>query len=123
VVPDGSGFLVTSHTGTRWRVGAVVNCCGPGGAAGTDLGRALLAAGTARPDPLGLGLDVDGQGRLVCAAGQPDDRIFVIGPPRRGRWWETTAVPEIRAQAVELTRRPPGSSVRRVMGTTGVAVA
>jgi uncharacterized NAD(P)/FAD-binding protein YdhS len=92
------------------RVGTVVNCRGPAGVPTTGLGRALLAAGLGRPAGVGPGLDVDAEGRLVDAAGRPSDRVFVIGPPRRGSWWETTAVPEIRAQARELALLVAGSA-------------
>jgi uncharacterized NAD(P)/FAD-binding protein YdhS len=83
---------------------AVVNCAGPGrlpGAAGPLIG-GLLAAGLARVGPHGLGLDIDEAGRLVGADGRAHDRLWVIGPLRRGARWETTAVPEIRAQARRL---------------------
>jgi uncharacterized NAD(P)/FAD-binding protein YdhS len=83
---------------------AVVNCAGPGrlpGAAGPLVG-GLLAAGLARVGPHGLGLDIDEGGRLVGADGRAHDRIWVIGALRRGAQWETTAVPEIRAQARRL---------------------
>jgi uncharacterized NAD(P)/FAD-binding protein YdhS len=83
---------------------AVVNCAGPGrlpGAAGPLVG-GLLAAGSARVGPHGLGLDIDEAGRLVGAGGRAHDRLWVIGALRRGARWETTAVPEIRAQARRL---------------------
>ena len=31
-----------------------------------------------------------------------NDTVWVVGPLRRGRRWETTAIPEIRAQAADL---------------------
>jgi uncharacterized NAD(P)/FAD-binding protein YdhS len=62
---------------------------------------ALLAAGTARPDALGIGLDIDPDGRLVSADGTAE-RVFVVGPARRGTQWESTAVPEIRTHATEV---------------------
>ncbi|GIH14906.1 FAD/NAD(P)-binding protein [Rugosimonospora africana] len=99
-------FIVDSGPGTRWRVGAVVNCTGRGSAARSSLGRRLLADGLARPDPLGVGIDVDTDGRLVSGTGRSHERILAIGPPRRGQWWETDAVPEIRAQARGLLSIP-----------------
>jgi uncharacterized NAD(P)/FAD-binding protein YdhS len=46
---------------------------------------------------------VDADGQLVDAAGRGQPRVSVLGPARRGRrYWETTAVPEIRAQAADL---------------------
>jgi uncharacterized NAD(P)/FAD-binding protein YdhS len=83
---------------------AVVNCAGPGrlpGAAGPLIG-GLLAAGLARVGPHGLGLDIDEAGRLIGVGGRAHDRLWVVGALRRGARWETTAVPEIRAQARRL---------------------
>ncbi len=102
VTLDGAAFSAVSTVDGHWVAGTVVNCTGPGSAARTGLGRRLLADGLARPDPLGLGLDVDPYGRLVARDASVDDRLLVIGPARRGRWWETGAVPEIRAQAAAL---------------------
>ena len=36
------------------------------------------------------------------AAGRPASDIFTLGPTLRGRWYETTAIPEIRDQAAAL---------------------
>jgi uncharacterized NAD(P)/FAD-binding protein YdhS len=33
-----------------------------------------------------------------------EDALWVVGPLRRGRRWETTAIPEIRTQAADLSR-------------------
>ncbi|MEU8265098.1 FAD/NAD(P)-binding protein [Micromonospora sp. NPDC048999] len=95
------GFVVTVND-TAFMVGAIVNCTGPGGAATTTLGRALLDDGLARRDATGIGLDADGLGRLIDRDGEPVEHLFAVGPTRRGAWWETTAVPEIRAQARAL---------------------
>ena len=83
---------------------AVVNCAGPGrlpGSAGSLVG-ALLEAGQARLGPHHLGLAIDDLGRVVAADGRSHERLWLIGPLRRGTQWETTAVPEIRAQAHRL---------------------
>ncbi|MGK9233086.1 FAD/NAD(P)-binding protein [Inquilinus limosus] len=63
--------------------------------------RSLLAGGAARPDRLRLGLDVDTEGRLIGHDGQPSPRLFALGPPTRGAFWEITAVPDIRRQCAE----------------------
>ncbi|MGA5304707.1 FAD/NAD(P)-binding protein [Nucisporomicrobium flavum] len=96
---------------------AVVNCAGPGrlpGSAG-PLVAGLLEAGLATPGPHQLGLAIDAQGRVVAADGRVHDRLWLIGPLRRGTQWETTAVPEIRAQARSLaTDLQPGRELAKV---------
>jgi uncharacterized NAD(P)/FAD-binding protein YdhS len=98
--PPAGGLLVELEAGVQW-FGAVVNCAGPGrlpAAAGTFVG-SLIDAGQARVGPHGLGLDIDASGRLIGADGRVQPDRWLIGPLRRGAKWETTAVPEIRAQA------------------------
>ena len=56
----------------------------------------MLASGRARLEAAGLGLDLDAGGRVIGADGAADPRLFVLGPPARGAFWETTAVPDIR---------------------------
>jgi uncharacterized NAD(P)/FAD-binding protein YdhS len=112
VACSADGIDVTLQTrGSRdereLRVAAVVNCTGPAGnvlAGGSRLLAALCAAGTARPHPLALGLDTGAGGALLDAQGREHETLFAIGPLRRGELWETTAVPEIRAQAHALAR-------------------
>jgi uncharacterized NAD(P)/FAD-binding protein YdhS len=103
VAPPAGGLMAQLEAGAQW-FGAVVNCAGPGrlpAAAGTFVG-GLLAAGQARVGPHGLGLDIDPSGRLLDTGGRPQRGRWLIGPLRRGAQWETTAVPEIRAQAAAL---------------------
>jgi uncharacterized NAD(P)/FAD-binding protein YdhS len=74
-----------------------VNCTGPEGRVervDDPLIRQLLASGRARPDALGIGLEVDEQSR-VCG----DPRLYALGPLTRGTFWEIVAVPDIRSQA------------------------
>jgi uncharacterized NAD(P)/FAD-binding protein YdhS len=52
-----------------------------------------------------LGIDATPHGAIVNSAGVPSDAIYTLGPPLRGLWYETTAVPEIREQAAALARR------------------
>ncbi|WP_433295691.1 FAD/NAD(P)-binding protein [Actinoplanes sp. CA-030573] len=106
IAPPAGGLLVELEAGVQW-FGAVVNCAGPGrlpGAAGS-FARSLLDDGHARVGPHGLGLDIDARGRLVGAGGRVRDDLWLIGPLRRGARWETTAVPEIRSQALALIDR------------------
>lgn len=97
--PRGGGHRVT-------QVGAIINCTGPGSDPFRNriglLGD-LLAHGIARPGPLGLGLDVDADGRLVSADGD-HGRFYAVGPPTRGAFWESTAIPDIRVQAQRTAR-------------------
>ena len=86
----------------------MINCTGPD----TDLTRvrdplivSLRDAGLIRPDELGLGLDTDGEGRVVAADGQVDGRLTLVGPLRKGGLWEHTAVPELRVEAKRVADR------------------
>jgi uncharacterized NAD(P)/FAD-binding protein YdhS len=87
-------------------VGWLINGTGPAATPGTDmLLSSLVTAGIARPGPLGLGLDADPDGAVRDAAGRPHENLFTLGPPLRGVRYETTAIPEIRAQAAALADR------------------
>jgi uncharacterized NAD(P)/FAD-binding protein YdhS len=86
-------------------VARVINCAGPG--ADYDrmpdpLVRSLLEDGSARPDPLRLGLDVTPSCALLHADGGISRRIFAVGPVTKGAFWEMTAVPDIRRQTEKL---------------------
>ena len=90
---------------TRFLVDRVINCTGPTldlARAGEPLLERLFADGAVRPGPLGLGLDHDSRGVLLDSSGAPSSLFSTIGPLRKGRLWETTAMPEIRVQAFEL---------------------
>jgi uncharacterized NAD(P)/FAD-binding protein YdhS len=89
--------------GRRRQFGAVINCTGPTAEISRSnnvLIRHLLALGVARPGPLGLGLDTDDRGCLPGSGGT----LWLVGPLRRGRCWETTAIPDIRGQAAALPK-------------------
>jgi uncharacterized NAD(P)/FAD-binding protein YdhS len=91
----------------RLRVDRVINCTGPESDCRkvedpllTDLVRQKLA----RPDALFLGLDVSPDGALIDANGAASNRLYTIGPVRKGSLWETIAVPELRVQVSELSK-------------------
>jgi uncharacterized NAD(P)/FAD-binding protein YdhS len=87
------------------RVGHVVNCTGPSSnLRGTNntLVRQLLDDGIVRPDSLGLGLDVDAHCAVLDAQGKASDRVFYIGPWLKAKYWEATAVPDLRRFANDL---------------------
>jgi uncharacterized NAD(P)/FAD-binding protein YdhS len=57
--------------------------------------RSLLDRQQARPDHLGIGLDVDDHARA-------GERLWALGPLTKGRSWEIIAVPDIRDQAAAV---------------------
>lgn len=87
------------------RVDAVVNCTGPGprpSASGNPLWTRLVADGLARDHPCGLGVDVDAACRLRAADGRVVDGVTCIGPPTLGAAGESTAVPFIARQVLDV---------------------
>lgn len=88
----------------------LINCTGPADISQTSepLVASLLASGVARPDSLGLGLDVDADLRLKSVRGDRHERLFAIGPLTRAAFWESTAVPELALHAGDLARRLDG---------------
>lgn len=65
----------------------------------------LLARGLVRPGPLALGIAAAVDGAVLDAEGQAGSRIFAMGPPLRGMWWESTAVTDVALQAKALAAR------------------
>jgi hypothetical protein len=89
------------------RLDAIVRCIGPAlERAETDnpLMSSLFASGLEQPDPTGLGLVTDEQGRIVRPDGGRSERLLAIGALRHPAEWESTAVPDIARQAAELAR-------------------
>ncbi len=96
---------------------AVVNCTGPD----TDLSRsrdplhrALVRRGVLAPDALRLGIACTPGGEVLDASGTVVPGLYLVGPPRKGTLWESTAVPEIRGQAAMLAQRLPEQALTRV---------
>jgi uncharacterized NAD(P)/FAD-binding protein YdhS len=84
----------------------VVNCSGIGGNPADDPFVArLLARGLARADTLGRGLAVAADNRVIDRSGVPTDGLFALGPMTVGRFFEITAVPDIREQVVGVADR------------------
>ncbi|WP_460123148.1 FAD/NAD(P)-binding protein [Pseudomonas sp. S2_C03] len=69
------------------------------------LPRQLLARGLIRPGPLALGIAAAVDGAVLDADGQAASRLFAMGPPLRGMWWESTAVTDVALQAKALAAR------------------
>jgi uncharacterized NAD(P)/FAD-binding protein YdhS len=103
--PDGGVIATLRLRGGGERalpVARIILCVGPDSGSGWREAPpvpALVEAGLARIDPLGLGLLAAPDGRLLDAAGQPVPGLRAIGALTRNALWEITAVPEIRAQA------------------------
>ena len=82
----------------------VVDCRGPRNEVDVHvpLPAQLVKDGKLRPDPLNQGLDVAPDEALIGLDGRPSDRLFVLGPPTRGRYTEIVAIPDIRLQAADV---------------------
>ena len=65
----------------------------------------LLARGLVRPGPLALGIAAAVDGAVLNAEGQAGSRLFAMGPPLRGMWWESTAVTDVALQAKAMAVR------------------
>lgn len=102
------GLRVHLADGSSQEVGWVVNCTGPardvrllGNPVLDDLLRSRPIPALAVPATAGMGVrTVDG--RVLDAAGTTDAPLWTLGALRRGELWESTALPEIRAQAAAL---------------------
>ncbi|MGO9286719.1 MAG: FAD/NAD(P)-binding protein, partial [Mycobacterium sp.] len=62
----------------------------------------LLATDVASLHPSGVGVRLDADGYLIDGAGGTVPDIVCLGSIRQGEEWETTAIPEIRAQAAAI---------------------
>ena len=110
IVPGGVRSAISTSRGIdvtlsdrRLRVGAVINCTGPSAdvrRSRDPLVQRLLDNRVAHPGPLFLGFDTDDRGCMR----DTNDALWVVGPLRRGQRWESTAIPEIRMQAADLSR-------------------
>ncbi|PNA04776.1 MULTISPECIES: FAD/NAD(P)-binding protein [unclassified Pseudomonas] len=65
----------------------------------------LLARGLVRPGPLALGIAAEVDGAVLDVEGRVSNRLFAMGPPLRGMWWESTAVTDVALQAKALAAR------------------
>ena len=95
----------------------VIDCRGPRNEVDErlPLHARMVKAGLMRRDPLDQGLDVGESDTLIGYDGTPSRRLFVLGPPTRGRYTEIVAIPDIRLQAATmaenldlLLRQPSG---------------
>lgn len=105
------------HDWTRETFDAVVIATGP--AHGTVFATNPLLAqigetGLVRPDPLGLGIDVDLSGHAVGPNGDATGSLFVAGPLARGTFGELMGAPDLaryaRRIAETIAREHSGAS-------------
>jgi uncharacterized NAD(P)/FAD-binding protein YdhS len=93
----------------------------------------LLATDVASLHPCGVGVRIDTDGYLIDGSGGAVPDIVCLGSIRQGELWETTAIPEIRAQAAAIaelladdTRDHPARAPRLITTTpelTGAAAS
>ncbi len=113
---DGSvrrrGDAVVVATGTAWDRRSLHRCA---------LWANLLAADVASLHPSGVGVRLDADGYLIDGTGATVPNILCLGSIRQGEVWETTAIPEIRAQAAAIaelladeTRHRPARTARLI---------
>ena len=86
-------------------VDAIVNCIGSQcdfSKVDFPLVKNLIGKGLIKPDVLRMGIDATPDGRTIAECGTISDKIFTIGTALKGVLWESTAMPEIRAQTNKL---------------------
>jgi len=109
---DGDKIKVTIDPGNgqpqhHLLVGLLVNCTGPRESvkgAPETLFRNLFQRGLVRPDELDMGIEVTPDFAVVNRGGRPSGFLFAVGPLLKGTLWETTAVPELRAQTYQVAQ-------------------
>jgi uncharacterized NAD(P)/FAD-binding protein YdhS len=90
----------------RTVVQRVIECTGPitdFRTIGDPLIVQMRSSGLLQPDELGLGARTGDDGALINSDGAASDVIYAMASLRKGSLWETTAVPEIRQQANDLS--------------------
>ncbi|MNE50122.1 hypothetical protein D3C80_1446820 [compost metagenome] len=70
----------------------------------------LAAEGAIQPDPLALGIWVDGHSRAIDRQGKSNDRLYVAGPAARGRFGELMGLPQVAQHAESLAQQLLGGS-------------
>ena len=86
----------------------IINCIGPEGdfdKVDNPLLKNMLSHGLISKDPLSLGFNATGDGRIIDKSGNVIDNLLTIGSGLRGILWESTAIPEIRVQAHEMANK------------------
>lgn len=98
------------------RAGVLINCTGPQTQHLRFPGESplldnLYKSGLARTDEMNMGMDIGPDFEVRGADGRCSERLFAAGTLLKGTFWETTAVPELRAQAFCIARHLTRSSL------------
>jgi len=94
-------FRHAEHS-TRLPVHYLVNCTGPtGGESESSLIARLRQSGLASTDAFGL--RIDDAYHLIGHDGTAFEALSYVGPLLKGKYWEATAIPELREHVVKLT--------------------
>jgi uncharacterized NAD(P)/FAD-binding protein YdhS len=106
---NGGKFRVhylSSNEDKSFSTDAIINCIG----AESDFGKieftlvkSLIERGDIVPDELALGLAATPDGKIISRENQISGVLRTLGTALRGVLWESTAMPEIRAQARTLS--------------------
>ena len=111
IEPCESGLRVRIETAdgqsNSLAAGLAINCTGPRMQFSTSeapLFQNLLRRGLVRPDALDMGVDAGDDLAIIGRDGRSSRCLFALGPLLKGTLWETTAVPELRGQAMQLAR-------------------
>jgi uncharacterized NAD(P)/FAD-binding protein YdhS len=85
----------------------VINCTGPESnyrKVRLPILQNLMEQNLLVTDSLGLGISCTETGKLISGNGSVVNGLWCIGPMRKAILWETTAIRELRQQAVEIAR-------------------
>jgi uncharacterized NAD(P)/FAD-binding protein YdhS len=88
--------------------GWVVNCTGPMESyrnSRSALYQNLFDRGLVQADEVDLGIRASADFAVVDGGGYTSEYLFAIGPMLKGSLWETTAVPELRIQALRVAQK------------------
>jgi uncharacterized NAD(P)/FAD-binding protein YdhS len=107
-VQDGVAYirLRQNEAATPFNIKYLINCMGPGlkMSAHEPLAGALVERGLATLDPLQLGFNVTTTCNIQEPSGNASSLLYSLGPPTKGIFWESTAVPDIRQQTLRLAK-------------------
>jgi len=90
---------------TTLEAGWVINCTGPQESYRNSKGvlyQNLFDRGLVQTDEMDMGIKVSPEFNVIDGGGYTSDYLFAIGPMLKGSLWETTAVPELRIQALRV---------------------